>query len=87
MACKVQRNTYVIQKRRIRFFRVLMIPVGVLVAFIGWSLCWVGQAEEKLKPKLHNQTEKLTFAVLLPHPKLSIRNHGYATETPENSNI
>ena len=71
------------RKRRRGIFRLLIIPFVVLVWFIGWSLYWVGEAKEKLKPKLPNRVDKLTLAVLLPRLKLKLRNPNYAAEAPE----
>jgi len=64
-----------------------MTPFAALLWCVGWSLYWVGQAEEKLKQRLSNQTEKSTFSALFPHPKLKIRNRGYAGEAPEKHRI
>lgn len=60
-----------------------MIPFGVFVWCIGWSLLWIGEASAKLKPQLAQQTGKLNFAALLSHPKLKIRNPNYIAETTE----
>jgi hypothetical protein len=59
-----------------------MMPFAVLAWCVGWSLYWVGEAKEKLKPKLSNQIEKLAIATLLPHPKLKLTNRDYSIEAP-----
>lgn len=71
------------RKRRRRVFGLLIIPFAALVWCVGWSLCWVGDVKEKLKPKLPSQMEKLTLAAILPHPKLKLRSPGYVAKTQE----
>jgi hypothetical protein len=84
MAGKFDRNVVsVTYKRRRRPLGFLMIPIGVLVWCIGWSLLWIGETMEKLKPKLVKPRGNLTFSVLLPEPKLKLRNRGCTTEAPE----
>ena len=62
---------------------MLMIPFSVLLWCVGWSLYWIGEAKDKLKPKSPDQMEKLALATLLPYPKLKLGNRGYAAEAPE----
>jgi hypothetical protein len=60
-----------------------MVPIGILVWCVGWSFLWIGEAKEKLRPKLAEQKGNLRFSALLPEPKLKLRNRGYTTEAPE----
>jgi flagellar basal body-associated protein FliL len=53
-----------------RVFVILAMPIVVILWCIGWSLYWIGAKKEKAKPKLANQTENLTLAVLLPEEKI-----------------
>jgi hypothetical protein len=84
MAGKFNRNVAPIMgKRRRRPLGLLMVPIGALVWCIGWSLLWIGETKEKLKPKLAKQKGNLTFSALLPEPKLKLRNRGLIAEAPE----
>lgn len=84
MAGKFDRNVVsVTYKRRRRPLGLLMIPIEVLVWCIGWSLLWIGETMEKLKPKLVKHRGNLTFSVLLPEPKSKLRIRGRSTEAPE----
>jgi hypothetical protein len=62
-----------------------MTPIAVLVWCIGWSLLWIGETKEKLKPRLVKPKGNLTFSVLLPEPKLKLRNQGYMLKRQKKS--
>jgi len=84
MAGKFHRNVVpLIAKRRRGLFGLLMVPVGVLVWCIGWSILWIGEAKEKLRLKVVKENGNPTFSVLLPEPKLKLRNLGYTAEAAE----
>jgi len=86
MTGKFNRNVApIMHKRRRRLFGLLMIPIGVLVWCIGWSLLWIGETKEKLRPKLVEQKGNLTFSVLLPEAKLNLRNRGHTADAPKKS--
>jgi hypothetical protein len=85
MAVKFNRNVVpTMYKRRRRLFGLLMVPIGVLAWCIGWSLLWIGETKEKLRPMLVQQKGNLTFSALLPEPKLKLRNQGCTAEAPKN---
>jgi len=71
------------RKRRRRLLGLLMIPIGLFAWCIGWSLFWMGKTKKKLKPLQAEHGGNLTFSVLLPEPKLELRNRGYTAEASE----
>ena len=81
MVYKSYRN--MLPKRRRRALGLLMIPFALLIWCVGWNLFWIGEAKQKLRPRSVNQTAKLSLAVLLPQPKLKLRNRECMVKAPE----
>ena len=84
MADTFHRNVApIMHKRRRRLLGLLLLPIGLLAWCIGWSLLWIGETKEKLKPRLAEHRGNLMFSVRLPEPKLKLRNRAYTAKAPE----
>jgi hypothetical protein len=47
----------------------LLIPIGIFLWFLGWSLYWIGSHKMQVNPKKTYEGRKLTFTVLMPEQK------------------